>query len=211
MFGSVFRPYGKVWTILNDVTDVLGLSLLWCLCSLPLITFGAATTALYDAAVHGIRYAQEGTYRRFFHTFRRELKIGMGISLLWGGILLLGSYILAMLDGYAAYNPQLTAFAGAYRVLILFPLGALCWSCMILSRFTHSFRSLIVVAVQFLVRHFFVSVAIAGMTWAAKWACAEYFVPILFLPASTVIGWSLFAEPIFTKLGAGLERNSKEE
>lgn len=211
MFGSIFRPYGKVWTILNNVTDVLGLSLLWCFCSLPLITFGAATTALYDAAVHGIRYGEEGTYRRFFRTFRHELKTGLGISLLWGGILLLGSYILAMLNDYASVNPQLTVFAGAYHVLILFPLGALCWSCMILSRFTHDFRSLTVVSVQFLVRHFFPSAAIAIMTWAAKWACAEYFVPILFLPASTVIGWSLFSEPIFTKLGAGLERKVKDE
>ena len=29
MFGSVFKPYGLVWNIMDTVTDVLGLSLLW--------------------------------------------------------------------------------------------------------------------------------------------------------------------------------------
>ena len=64
MFRSVFRPYGLVWTMLNTVTDILGLSLLWLLCSLPLVTVAPATTALYDAVVHGIRYKEGGAYRR---------------------------------------------------------------------------------------------------------------------------------------------------
>lgn len=62
MFRSIFRPYGPVWNFFNAITDVLLLSLLWCLCSLPLITLGASTTALYDAAVHGIRYREPGLY-----------------------------------------------------------------------------------------------------------------------------------------------------
>ena len=71
MFRSIFRPYGPVWNFFNAITDVLLLSLLWCGCSLPLITLGASTTALYDAAVHGIRYREPGVYRRFFRTFSR--------------------------------------------------------------------------------------------------------------------------------------------
>ena len=48
---SIFRPEGPIWNICNAITDTLQLSCLWCLCSLPLVTMGAATTALYDAAV----------------------------------------------------------------------------------------------------------------------------------------------------------------
>lgn len=74
MFRSIFRPYGLVWTVLNTVTDVVGLTLCWLLCCLPVVTLFPATAALYDAVVHGIRYREEGPYKRFFRTFRRSGK-----------------------------------------------------------------------------------------------------------------------------------------
>ena len=60
MFRSIFRPYGLVWTILNTITDVVGLALCWLLCCLPVVTLFPATAALYDAVVHGIRYREDG-------------------------------------------------------------------------------------------------------------------------------------------------------
>ena len=36
----------------------MALSVLWLLCSLPVLTLGAATTALYDSVVRCIRYKQ---------------------------------------------------------------------------------------------------------------------------------------------------------
>ncbi len=55
MFGSIFNPENKFWQTLDHLADLLILSLLWLLCSLPLVTAGAATTALYDAAAHCLR------------------------------------------------------------------------------------------------------------------------------------------------------------
>lgn len=72
------------------------LSLFWLACSLPVVTIGAASAALYDAPVHGIRREEAGCYRRFFRTFRRELKTAVPAWLLWGAaaiaLLLGGQY-----------------------------------------------------------------------------------------------------------------------
>lgn len=207
----LFRYDSPAWNICNAITDTLLLSGLWCLCSLPLITSGAATTALYDAAVHGIRYREPGTYRRFFRTFRAELKTGILISLLWGGILLFCSYVLALLDAAAAESTQAALMAGGYRVLMAVPMCAAAWSCMLLSRFTYRFRELTANALRFLPAHLLASIAVAALCWAVCWFCVNYPLGLCFAPAVAAIGWSLAAEPIFKKYGGGLETQTASE
>lgn len=211
MFRSFFRPYGPVWNFFNAITDVLLLSLLWCACSLPLITLGASTTALYDAAVHGIRYREPGVYRRFFRTFRREWKTSVPVTLLWGAVLLFGFYVLALLDEAAAEETAAGLMAGGYRVLMGIPLTAACWSCMLLSRFTYKFRELTVNAVRFLPVHLLQSLAIGAFTWLVCWYCFHYPIALTFAPAVAVIGWSLLAEPVFKKYGGGLGEESPSD
>ena len=211
MFRSIFRPYGPVWNFFNAITDVLLLSLLWCACSLPLITLGASTTALYDAAVHGIRYREPGVYRRFFRTFRREWKTSVPVTLLWGAVLLFGFYVLALLDEAAAEETAAGLMAGGYRVLMGIPLTAACWSCMLLSRFTYKSRELTVNAVRFLPVHLLQSLAIGAFTWLVCWYCFHYPIALTFAPAVAVIGWSLLAEPVFKKYGGGLGEESPSD
>ena len=204
MFRSIFRPYGPVWNFCDTITDVLLLSLLWCGCSLPLITLGASTTALYDAAVHGIRYREPGLYRRFFRTFRREWKTSVPVTLLWGAVLLFGFYVLALLDEAAAEEAMAGVMAGGYRVLMGIPLTCACWSVMLLSRFTYKFRDLTANALRFLPVHLLQSLAVGVFTWVVCRYCFHYPIALTFAPAVTVIGWSLVAEPVFKKYGGGL-------
>ena len=160
MFRSLFRPYGPVWNFLNHVTDVLGLSLLWCLCCLPVVTIGPATTALYDAVVRGIRYGEEGVY---------------------------GHAVLAI------------------------PVAAACWSAMIPSRFTCTFRELMVLSVRYLPAHLLPSVLIAAFTWLVFWYCCQYPIGLTFAPAVCVLCWSFVAERVFAKYGAGLQNANPED
>ena len=209
MFRSVFRPYGPVWNFCNAITDVLLLSLLWCCCSLPLITLGASTTALYDAVVHGVRYREPGTYRRFFATFRREFRTSLPVTLLWGVMLLFGLYVLALLEEAALDSTAAGLMAGGYRVLMGIPLTAACWSVMLLSRFTYRFRELTANALRFLPVHLLPSLVIGVMTWLGCWYCSHYPIGLTFAPAVLAMGWSLVAEPVFRKYGGGFEQQSE--
>lgn len=211
MFRSIFRPYGPVWNFCNTITDVLLLSLLWCGCSLPLITLGAATTALYDAAVHGIRYREPGLYRRFLRTFRAEWKTSVPVTVLWGGILLFCLYVLALLDEAGAEQTAAALMAGGYRVLMGIPLCAACWSAMLLSRFTYRFRELTVNALRFLPVHLLPSLAIGVFTWLVCWYCFRYPIGLTFAPAVMVLGWSMVAEPVFKKYGGSLEEQTSSD
>lgn len=204
MFRSVFQPYGLVWTIFDHITDVLVLSLCWCICSLPIFTIGAASTALYDAVAHGVRNREGGTYRRFFRTFRAELKTGLGITILWGCVLIFGAWALAMLEEIGASDSRFAVLAGAYRVVMLLPLAAACWSPIILSRFTYSFLELVVIAVRYIFAHPLASAALAILTWIIYHYTVQYALGLSFSPALCALGWTYLAEPVFQKYGAGL-------
>lgn len=204
MFRSIFRPYGLVWNVLNNITDILALSVLWCFCSLPIITVGAASTALYDAVAHGIRGKEAGMYRRFFRTFKAEFLPCLGITVLWGGVLLFCSYVLALLNDLAVESTQAALMASGYRVVMLIPLGIACWSVTILSRFTYGFRDLTATAMRFLIVHLPASAAIAVTVWGCTWFCARYWLPLVFAPALGALVVSFFAEPVFGKYGGKL-------
>ena len=211
MFRSVFRPYGLVWTILNTITDILGLSLLWLLCSLPLVTIAPATTALYDAVVHGIRYKEGGAYRRFFRTFRAEWKTDIPVTLLWAAVLAVLGYVLAVLLVMAGQDSRFTVYAGAYFGLLLLPLGCACWSVTIQSRFTFSFWNLTKTALRMTLGKLPRSFCMAAATVGLAWFTLHYPIWAFAAPACLVLLWSVFTEPVFTKLGGGLTVHQSDE
>lgn len=205
MFRAIFRPYGLVWTLFNDITDVLLLSLLWCVCCLPIITIAPATTALYDAAVHGIRYREGEVCRRFFRTFRNEWKTGIPVTLLWGVILVFGSWMLAMLNAIGTQDTRTALIAGAYHAVLVIPIAAACWSAVILSRFTYRFGALTAVSLRYLPGHPLASAFLGITAWLAFWFCNENPLALTFAPALCALIWSIAAEPVFRKYGAGLD------
>ena len=83
MFSSLFNPEAPFWRLMSSLVDLLALSLLWVFTSLPLVTLGPATAALYDAAARCVRQGKSGALARYFSTFRRELKQGALLSLIF--------------------------------------------------------------------------------------------------------------------------------
>ena len=94
------------------------LSLLWVLCSVPLVTMGAASTALYDAAVHVMRRKDDAVFSRFFGTFRRELKTACLTTLLWGAVACLFVLLYRMLAGAGTDGQVVTAWSVIFLLLL---------------------------------------------------------------------------------------------
>lgn len=208
---SIFRPYGLVWTILNTITDVIGLTLCWLLCCLPVVTVFPATAALYDAVVHGIRYREDGPYKRFFRTFRTEWKSGILSTLLWGLVLGMFGFLLTVVLSLTGQDGRYSLYAGIYLAGMLLPISAACWSAAIISRFTFSFPALTGTALCFVVAHFLRSLAMAACTVALVLFTWNYPIWVFAVPACLMLLWSIFAEPVFAKYGAAITPVTPEE
>jgi uncharacterized membrane protein YesL len=207
----LFSPDGLLWKILNSLTDIFALSLIWLFCCLPVITIGPATTALYDAVTHGIRYQETGLYRRFFRTFKADLKISIPTTLLWAAIIALGFFSLSYLRSIAEVNRAAAIASSAYYIIMLLPIGCACWVFPILSRFTYSFKDLNLTALRLAIAYLPRTVVLVLATIELLQICINFIFPSFFVPACMMLLWGLFIEPVFAKLGGGLGKQSDPE
>ncbi len=63
-----------VIAFLNKLTDMVVLNMLWLICSLPVITIGASTTAMYYVSITSIRSGDGYVVRRFFRSFKENFR-----------------------------------------------------------------------------------------------------------------------------------------
>lgn len=87
---NVFSPDSWLGKAFYFVADIITLHFLWLLCSLPLITIGASTTALYYCMMKRIRRDEGYATSNFFASFKANLKQS---TIMWV-IFLLVAFIL---------------------------------------------------------------------------------------------------------------------
>lgn len=200
MFATIFNPENPFWQTVAKFADVLALSALWLICSVPLVTIGAATAALYDAAVRCVRGGEKSAWSRYLRTFRRELATASAATAVWGGALVLMVWILRILwAGALADVAGAPVMAAAYFVLLVVPFGAFCWMFPLLSRFTFRPAGLILTGLRFAVGYLPATLAVVLITLAAALCAWLLVVPALVLPCLTALAWSLVMERIFRK------------
>lgn len=191
------EPYGPVWRVLNFLTDLLGLSLCFFLCCIPVVTIGAAVSALYDGAVRGMRYGTSGVYSRFFETFRREFKPATAQLALWGAAWLLLSFFANVMGNQGSIGV-------VYRMISFVPVVIFVWAELILSRFTYGFRDLTATAARIALGHLPWTLLLIALTVLICFAVVVYPVLIAIAPACMALGWSLPAETVFARYGGSL-------
>lgn len=89
-------------TFLHKAGELIILSLLWIVCSLPIVTIGASSTALYYATVKSVRKDRGYAAKEFFRSFKRNLKSGTIVTLLYGvviGLLLYNREYISAVTG----------------------------------------------------------------------------------------------------------------
>ena len=211
MLRRFFNPDSLIWKPLGFLGDLVVLSLLWAVCSLPLVTLGASCAALYDTAVSVLRQKNGTPFSRFFPVFRRELKEGVLSTLLCaGGLLVIALLFLAVLRLF----PGLAERGGLVSVIAVliafFFLGFLCWVWPVLSRFTLSLGALHVTALRLTLGH---SLRSAGM--ALVWGLAlgfslRFVAPLFFLPGAAAWLCSFLIEPVFRPYEEAAAENDRE-
>ncbi|MBR6088966.1 MAG: YesL family protein [Anaerolineaceae bacterium] len=201
MLSKIFAQDGFLYRGLNFLTDILFLSLLWSFLCLPVLTIGPATTALYDAVVHGIRKREPEVYPRFFRTFKAEFKTAAATGFLWGALIFVCVLTVRYLLALGETSRGAFAAGIAYYVVLIIPLGAVCWVFPILSRYTFDFRSLNAMAVRFVFAFLPRTLILVLLTVEVLQWSLNYIFPFAFMPAVTMLLWSLFIEPAFEKAG----------
>ena len=96
---NLFNLDGPVLQFINKIVYSVYLNILWFICSIPVVTVGASTTALFYVTLKISKNEEGSITKAFFHSFQQNLKQG---TLIWLILLALG--IILGIDGYILYH-----------------------------------------------------------------------------------------------------------
>lgn len=202
MLESLFNPENAFMCFINKIIDLVVLSILWTLCSAPLVTMGAASAALYYAVTKSVRCQRGHAAKEFWRAFKSNLKRGILFELVWAAL----AFMMLVTD-----VPLVTTFLDTGKVqnvflLILFAvkavllIGAACWYYPMISRFEQGVWKTAEAAVFSMLRHALRSILVILLTvFAVSLLVAE---PLLLAIVPGVSAWllSFLQEPVFRAL-----------
>ena len=192
--GGFFNSENWLWKGFGKAFDFFGLSSMWLLSSLFLITTGPAAIACYDAAAHCLVNGETNMAGRFFRTLKRELLPGILLTLVWGVIffVLWCGYQIVFQMGH----PLVTV---VYYFSLFLPVAVLCWVIPIQSRFVYSFGQLHKTAFIFALRHLPRTILLVALALVTLELCIDFPFLLIFLPGILTYIHSLLIEKVFRK------------
>ena len=209
--GGAFDPKNDLWRTVSLVTDVCGLSFLWVVACLPVVTIGPATAALYFAVVRHVRRREDGAFRAFFRSFRMNLRQGVLATL----IILLPAFLLQL--GWRMCRTMAASASGGYgllafySLLMVLPLGALMYLFPLLGRFTFSQGDLFRTAARLTLAHLPTSLCLVILFAVGAMLCLQFVLPLFFLPVLVTLASSLLLEKVFRRYAPELEEEEEPE
>ena len=164
-----FDMNNPVMRTLSTLADIVVLNLLTLLCSLPVITGGAALTALNDACIRLVRAEDNELARDYFRAFKANFKKA---TLAW--LLFLAAALLLYLDYLAArtYVPPLRV--GIFAIALI-GLAIAFYFFPLLARYENTIKATFQNAVRLAIGFFprtLVMVVFAVVFWLA---CVHWF------------------------------------
>lgn len=204
MWQDIFNPENLFFRTLSRGVDLVGLSLLWLLFCMPIVTIGPASAALYYTVVKVFRHKKDEAFRTYLRAFRDNLKQGIPVTLICIPI----AVFLAW--GYNVMVNNVSTDAGVvmymiYYVLLVVPAGICCYLFPLMGRFAFQTGNLVGTSLFMAFRHLPSTVIVVMLTIEMIVFTLERWWPVLFTPVLTTILVSLFLERIFPKYLSGEE------
>ncbi|MDR2760018.1 MAG: YesL family protein [Spirochaetaceae bacterium] len=191
----LFEEGVYIW--IEKIFDAVALNLVWLLCSLPLITMGAATTGFYYAMVKVIRGERGYVFIEFWRSFKLNF---IKATLIWISfavlifLLFVNRNITADIRGY--FGAFLLCLYTFIAVLLL---AVLLYVFPVLSRFHMTVPQIVKLSLYMCFRYLHYTLGLLAISAGA--AVVVYFLPLLVLcvPAGALYCFSQLMEPLLAR------------
>lgn len=196
--GKLFENGSGFYYYTGKAFDVLAVSFLWLLGSLPVITMGASFSAMYAAASRAIRQDVGSVGERFWKSYKRDFKSALLPWLFFAGaifLLLLNIGILWKIsDGL--FRLFFILFYGFCMLLLIAALG---YAFPAVSRFDMPAGWILKLSLYLTVRHLPVSFFLIALFLAGYFLVLAIPVLILVIPGTWAWLISMLVDPILDK------------
>ena len=207
---NILKPDSPIMNFISTVADLVILDLLCIICSIPIVTFGAANSAKYYVAMKKIRGEDTGTIKPFFKAFIRNFKQA---TIVW--IIMLVAIAVIVFDWMWIFNTGWGETPLLYKVgIIAFSIIALLMTITIfptIARYemktTEVFKAALIFSIIKFIPLILISALMVGSVVAAIWY-AQWF-PLIYVFCSTTITYFLCL--VFIKQFDKLEKTQAEK
>ena len=150
--GKIFDYDNNFFAGISKVSDTIILNFLFVICSIPIVTIGASTTALYCVSMKSTRDEEVYAVKEFFKQFKQNFKES---TIIWLILLLVASFI--GLDFYMCSlmsNSMLsTAFKFIFTLIIIVIGFIVVYVFPLVARFENSIKNTLMNAVLMSIKH----------------------------------------------------------
>lgn len=212
MWNRIFDMENPVMRALGAVCDLLVLNLLTAVCCLPVVTCGAALSALFDVTLRIVRREETRVAGGYFRALRANFKQGLAL-----GLLFLAAAAVLFADAQIAllYAPPLRVAAVAGALLT----GAVAlYAFALQARYENTVAGTLRNAVSLSVAYFPRTLAMLAFTVLFWLLCLTFFqiaLPVLLMFGLSLPAYlcALLLQPVFQRLEepAGAEGKKPEE
>lgn len=188
-------PLGQV---IIKITEFICLMMMWCICSVPIITMGASTTAFYYSFNKSIRRDEGHFWKSFWHSFKLNFKQATLLGVIQAvviAVLLCNCYAVLIFRG--SYVPEIMAW-----ILIAISVVVLMWTIYWLpyiSKFDNSVKNVLKNSIILLIRNLHWTLLLIVFLVVAAVLIASTTVGIFIVPAIYLALNSIVFEKIFEK------------
>lgn len=207
--GKLFNYDSGIMRFLNKAVDCFFLSFLWLIFSIPVITLGASTTALYYVANKVIRHDRSHVWREFWHSFKTNFKQS---TIIW--LILMVMYWVLIANCFFYWKTMPNEILLAFNLVIT--LFVTMWALHVfpfIARFYNGIKAIMKSCLLMSIRHMLKSFCLLILFVVAVILLLMWPVAIFFLPALYMLVATFILEPMYRRymseedLAAENERN----
>lgn len=201
---SLFSPDSKPYRFMSRFTDIVTLSLLWILCSLPVVTLGISTIALFTVTLKMTDDKEGHVSHDFFNAFKANWKQGIPMSFITViavSAVYLDFWIYSNMDPSDSSRLMIlifgivAAYVLGFALLYVYPLLAR-YENSVLKSLKNSFS----ISMRYFVRSLFLAIIVAFLFAVIFWNTKTLLVGVLMGPGFIAFTVSAFSMIIFKKI-----------
>lgn len=198
---KIFDPDNAFWSVIRKILYLIELSLAWFVCSLPLITIGTSTSALYYATVKAVRKERSYPLREFWKAWKLNIKYGTVLTVILAavsGMALFADFVIGV-SFLQLNNISDCIFTILFLVKDFILLGVICHIFPLLSRFDMPVFKLLETAVFLCIGNAVRTLAVSIVVILTALIIKEEVGFVIILPALCCFVVSFLLEPMYQK------------
>ena len=201
--GGLFSLENPIMQLLNKIIDCIFLSILWVIFSIPIITIGASTSALYYTANKAIRNSRGYVWQQFWKGFKSSFKQS---TILWiifaviGLILYNDIKIVQMFVEAGNMSGNLATAAQAFFIVVLvIEAIVLIYILVYVARFAAPLKAVVKNCFFMAFRHLLKTICIVAVVGVAGFIIWLVPLTVFLLPTFTAVCLTYLFEPVFAR------------